>query len=336
MDRRTFIKGLGLGLTIGGVGLSGAQTACSRDNKRKVAHGLSKSSRVVVARNDRVRNGGQLVGAQVERLLENALGNISDGKNATQALKGIISSRDIVGVKMNCLAGPPLSPSKELVDALAKILVGIGVPASNIIFFERGERDIKKGGFQVRTSGRGPLFVGNDSPGAGYEKDPQISGQVGSCLSKILTRRISVMINLGVLKDHNLAGVGVGMKNLFGVIHNPNKYHDNGCSPYVADVLAFPVIQKKMRLTIIDGLTAQCHGGPAYMPEYAWPFNGLLVSTDPVALDRVAWQILDKQRRKVGLKSLTEEKREPQWIFSAANRKLGVSELAKIEIREIT
>ena len=42
----------------------------------------------------------------------------------------------------------------------------------------------------------------------------------------------------GVVKDHDLAGVSAGLKNWYGVIHNPNKYHDSCCDPYVADVVA--------------------------------------------------------------------------------------------------
>ena len=51
-----------------------------------------------------------------------------------------------------------------------------------------------------------------------------------------------------LLKDHDGAGVSIALKNMYGVIHNPNKYHPNGCNPYVADVNMLPDIRTKMRL----------------------------------------------------------------------------------------
>jgi uncharacterized protein (DUF362 family) len=268
------------------------------------------------------------VGELLERTLKQAFGS----PDAAAGLRSILSDDDVVGIKLNCLAGRPLSPTREVIDALVGIMKKAGIPTENMIFFERAERDIRKGGFDVRRCGDGPLFVGNDSPGFNYEPEPEISGQVGSCLSRIVTRRIDVMINLGVLKDHNLAGLGAGMKNLFGIIHNPNKYHENGCDPYVADVLAFPVVRKKLRLTILDALTAQCEGGPGYMPMHAFRFNGILASTDPVALDRVAWDLIDAQRRKKGLPVLKEAGRPPRWIHTAEKQGLGVGDLKKISV----
>jgi uncharacterized protein (DUF362 family) len=252
--------------------------------------------------------------------------------DAVSGLRSVLEEDDIVGIKLNCLAGPPLSPSPEFIDALVVLLKKTGISPGNIVFFERGERDIKKGGLEVRRAGDGPKFVGNDSPGAGYEREVAISGQAGSCLSRILTRQITAMINLGVLKDHNLAGVSAAMKNLFGIIHNPNKYHTNCCDPFVADVTAYPVVQKKLKLNLVDAFTAQCHGGPGYLPQFAWRFNGILASTDPVALDTVAWDIIEKQRKSKGLPTLERDGRPPKWLATAIKHGLGAGDRAKIKV----
>ena len=71
-------------------------------------------------------------------------------------------------------------------------------------------------------------------------------------------------MSFGVVKDHDLSGVSAGMKNWYGAIHNPNKYHSNGCDPFIVDVARHPFIRDKLRLTVLDGVVAQCHGGPAY------------------------------------------------------------------------
>ena len=42
------------------------------------------------------------------------------------------------------------------------------------------------------------------------------------------------------------------------------------------------------------------------MPQWTWPYNGLIVGRDPVALDYTGWQIIEKKRAEVGMKSLKE------------------------------
>jgi len=105
----------------------------------------------------------------------------------------------------------------------------------------------------------------------------------------------------------------------------------------VADVYALPAIRQKVRLHICDGLNAQYEGGPSYMPQWMWPFNGLLVARDPVALDYVGWNIIEKKRAELGMKSLRELRREPRYILTAADaeHRLGICDPKRIERVEI-
>ena len=107
-----------------------------------------------------------------------------------------------------------------------------------------------------------------------------------------------------MLKDHGIVGVTMALKNLFGAIHNPNKYHLDGGDPYVADVYMLPPIRQKVRLAICDALAPQYEGGPSYMPQWVWPYRGVLVSRDPVALDCTGWRIIERKRAELGLKPL--------------------------------
>jgi hypothetical protein len=90
-------------------------------------------------------------------------------------------------------------------------------------------------------------------------------------------------------------------------------------------------------LHICDGLNAQYEGGPSYMPQWMWPFNGLLVARDPVALDYVGWNIIEKKRAELGMKSLRELRREPRYILTAADaeHRLGICDPKRIERVEI-
>ena len=124
---------------------------------------------------------------------------------------------------------------------------------------------------------------------------------------------------------------------MFGAIHNPNKYHLNVGDPYIADVYNLPSIKNKIRFTICDTINPQYEGGPSYMPQWAWPFNGLLVGSDPVALDHTGWHLVEEQRMKHKLKSLKESGREPTYLSTAADSKhrLGTNDPEKMEVIEI-
>jgi len=39
-----------------------------------------------------------------------------------------------------------------------------------------------------------------------------------------------------ILKSHNLCGVTMAMKNMYGVIDNPSQLHGTACNPSVADL----------------------------------------------------------------------------------------------------
>jgi len=129
-----------------------------------------------------------------------------------------------------------------------------------------------------------------------------------------------VLINLPVLKDHDGAGVTLALKNMYGTIHNPNKYHPNGCDPYIADLNMLPEIRSRMKLTICDATTAMYEGGPGFKPEHSWKANSLLVAEDPVALDYTGWQMIERKRAEMGLKTLEAEQRAPHYIATAADQ----------------
>jgi uncharacterized protein (DUF362 family) len=210
-----------------------------------------------------------------------------------------------------------------------------GIKGSDIVVWDRDSNELERAGFHVAIGGDRVQCYGTDR--VGYEEDLAAWGSVGGCLSKILTQRSNVLINLPVLKDHDGAGVTIALKNMYGVIHNPNKYHPNGCNPYVADLNMLPEIRSRMRLTICDATTAMYEGGPGYKPEHSWNANALLVSTDPVALDHTGWQMIERKRAEKGLKTLKAEEREPSYIATAADgeHRIGTNDPKKISIVEV-
>jgi uncharacterized protein (DUF362 family) len=181
----------------------------------------------------------------------------------------------------------------------------------------------------------GIRVIGTDSNGVGYDRTLTAYLNIGSLFSAIFSRTITASVSLAVLKDHGLAGVTGGMKNYFGAIHNPNKYHDNNCDPFIAELFGTPMIRNKHRLSILDALKVQYHRGPSSHPRWAENYGALIFSEDAVAADTVGWHIIEKLRAKKGLPSLEEEQRSPKYLQTAEKMGLGFSHLKNIHIIEV-
>jgi uncharacterized protein (DUF362 family) len=268
-------------------------------------------------------------------MLDRSIQALYGSSSPQEAWKKVVRPGEVVGLKVNGLAGRGISTNVVLVEVICERLRESGIPEKNLIIWDRLNSDLESAGFRTASQPDHVRYMGNDT--AGYEEELSMYGSVGSRLSKILTQACDAVINLPVLKDHGIAGVTLALKNLFGAIHNPNKYHLNVGDPYVADVYMLPPIRQKVRLNICDATTAQYEGGPSFMPQWTWPYNGLLVSRDPVALDTVGWQIIERKRAEKGMKSLEALGRAPNYIRTASDpqHRLGTNDSNQIEQAEV-
>jgi len=328
--RRSFLKqGFLLGSTLAGCKLGDGHAVALPSASAEAGR-----SRVVIARDAKIRSAGMgFDSARLAQLLDRALQASFGCNSPIEAWKKVVRQGEVVGLKVNCLGGRGNATHPELVEAITERLRQAGI--TEIVIWDRQNSDLERARFKIAERGSGVRCFGNDV--SGFEDHLATFGKAGSLLCRTLTQVCDAVINLPVLKDHGIAGVTLALKSMFGAIHNPNKYHSDAGDPYVADVYALAHIRQKVRLHICDGLNAQYEGGPSFMPQWMWPFNGLLVSRDPVALDYVGWKIIEKKRSEMGAKSLRELKREPAYIATAADaeHRLGTCDPKRIEQVEV-
>ncbi len=288
-------------------------------------------SRVVRAHSPNLQSNLSIHQTVLSKLLDLTMESLFQ-VSVESAWKSLFSPSDVVGLKVNCLAGKNLSTHKELVDEIIERLLRVGVKKSNIFIFDRRNRDLQRAGYTICLERGKVQCLGNDV--AGFSEQIFEYGSVGSQISNTLYKQCTAVINLPILKDHGIVGISGGLKNFFGVINNPNKYHMNVGDPFVADVNMLPPIREKHRLTICDAITAQYNGGPPFMPEWSWPMNSLIAATDMVAMDQLCWTILEEERAKHGFESLEKANRKPTYIATAAdeNHRLGTNNPDNIEV----
>jgi uncharacterized protein (DUF362 family) len=293
-------------------------------------------SRVVVARDAKLRAAGSKVDSgRVFGLLDRGMQAFYGVDNPLQAWRKLARPGERVGLKVNTIAGRGLSTNVQLVDAICERLQQAGIPARDILVWDRESRELERAGFRLSSDANRARCLGTDA--FGYEEQPQSFGTVRSKLSKILTRNCDVLINVPVLKDHSDSGITAALKNMYGVIDNPYSLHAGGCNPGIADLNMLPAIRTKMRLTICDATTASFDGGPSFEPESTWQHNGIILARDPVALDFIAWRIIEHKRAEQGLKTLPASGRAPRFIALAADARhqLGTNDPKRISLVEV-
>lgn len=298
---------------------------------------MSKSRVVLVQHRGVSDQLGRIDKTVLSLMLSSGLMKLTQERDVAGCLSRFFVSSNHIGLKTNCLSGKDGSTHPELAYALASFLNKSGINDKNIFIWDRSNRELREAGFKIKTNGDGPRSFGTDAYGVGYGEELYTYKNIGSLFSRIFLDFADVQINLPVLKDHTLAGITCGMKNLFGIIHNPNKYHSSNCDPYVADLCSMPLVKDRVKLIICDCIRVQYNAGPSFHPQWSEKFDGIIMGIDQVAVDFVGYKILDRIRAKRGLPPLKQIGEEPKYIFTAADSEhnLGNANLESIELIEI-
>ena len=111
-------------------------------------------------------------------------------------------------------------------------------------------------------------------------------------------QKATALINTRPMRTHGLSGVGSLIKNHIMFAANPPDYHDDACAP-LAKLWELPQVKGKTRLNVLVMLTPQFHclGVHHFDKAYVWSYNGLIVSTDPVAADSIGLRIIQEKRK---------------------------------------
>jgi len=195
-------------------------------------------------------------------------------------------------------------------------------------------RCIKSIEMSVNLGDTGVRVYSTDNPAIGWEKKETVFGSVSTNISKILTEQITALINLPILKDHVLSGTTLSLKNIsHGITNRSNRFHTNNCNPFIAEVNATPVVQKKYRLTIADAFRGCYDKGPVFSPSGLINYDSLYIATDRVALDTVGTARIEAARKAHDLPTVAEAGRPANYIAEAEALGLGTRDMEKIDHR---
>ncbi len=305
-------------------------------------------------------------GAAAYQMLERAMLELTGKRSLKSAWRCFVEPGDKIGLKVNPVAGKTLTTSPEVTEAIIRQLRIAGIPLSDIMIWDRREFQLYDAGF---TAERFPGITirgteQRDSEGKFYNADGEVYGKSMidpdwyywarvegkydeatlpymvnegeySYFTKIVTREVDKIINVPILKNAG-STVTLCMKNLaFGSISNTSRLHQKLWVETCAEVNAFPPLRDKVVLNVVDGLRGCYNGGPGANPQFFTDYKTMLVGTDPVAVDRIGYEIVLAKR--------LEEKIQKEEIPSSLNYmnlaeklQLGIADRARIQLKKIS
>jgi uncharacterized protein (DUF362 family) len=307
----------------------GATCVLAHDATSSQALTARKESKVVIVRSKRVfKRLPHPDKEELAKMLDKGVMLLTGEKDPKRAWEKLFSSDERIGIKPNGLGGATCATSKELIELCIERLTGIGIKAENIYLWEQNPNFIRNCGFEVRPKGPGVRVLNVQETFGNVVRQGSFRGRV----TRIITNYVDAIINMPIIKDHNIAGITGALKNHYGSIDNPMAHHANNCDPYIADLNSLPAIKKKTRLIIGDALRPLCEGGPSDKPQFRWIYGGIILSYDPVAHDAVAARIIQERRKELSLPPLERVGRPPKHIETAARKGLGIADLKKIDL----
>lgn len=304
----------------------------------------------------------------ISRMVHDGMIELTGAPDLTSAWRLFFERGDVVGIKVNPVGGPQVMSCPEMLHEIVRGLESAGVPRKDIVVYDRYRDEFLKMGFDrwlpdgVRwmcaVAKSDPIQQGIDGYDSEHYMDMavtlpghDVSNETArrSYAARFITREVNKLINLPVLKHHQSAGVTLALKNLsHGLVNNVSRSHSsrslNVCGAFIPAVVALPVIRSKAVLHILDGMRGVYHGGPFARSQFVWEHRTVYFATDPVALDRIGWDDIEKQRAAAGMRRIADAPPDkfstfvhgqPEHIEIAGALGLGVYQRPKINLRRI-
>lgn len=321
--------------------------------------------RVVMVNNSKAVSENKIIESEVYDMIARSMLALTGEKKLKKAWRKFVSPGERIGLKVNPVAGKMLSTSHEVVKSVIAQLEQSGIDRSQITIWDRREFELHDVGFTtenypgIRITGteqmdKDGLYYGSDGKLYGehmidkewyywadvegeydeYTMPYMVNGGRYSYFSRIITKDLDKIINIPILKNAG-ATVTLALKNLaFGSVSNTGRLHAQLWNETCAEVCAFAPLRDKVVLNIVDGLKGCFNGGPGANPQFFCNYNTIIAGSDPVAVDRIGYDIVLAKRIQEGLQK-EGTARALEFMTQAEKLQLGVADRSKIILEEI-
>jgi len=286
-------------------------------------------------------------------MVNRAIVELKGQPDVSQAWQTIAHSNDVVAIKVFSSPGPSTGTRLAVVAAVAKGLIASGVPATNIIIWDRSLVDLRRAGYGALSRELGVRLAG--ALDSGYDESDSYTfalitglrygdlefGKTGegvgrkSFVTKLLGDKVTKIISIAPASNKLSTGVTGHLYSMtLSSVDNAWRFESNPStlSWAMPEIYAMRSIGDRVVLCITDALICQYEGEDTTLLHYSAVANELYVGTDPVALDLLALKLLQKER---DLSASAQVKPDMNMYRNAALLQLGVDDLDKVSIKRI-
>lgn len=297
--------------------------------------------------------------AQARQMVNSALLKLTSASDLATAWTRLgITPQDIVGIKIATAGGSVMSTHQPVVQAICDGLAAVGVPAANIIIWDKLGNQMTAAGYPVRAASPGKPAISavvpdNYDPDVYYRGwttgrlmwgDYRFSNPSGdadadctrSYFAKFVTKTCTKLINVPVLTDNSYVGINGCLSTLaLGSVDNTRRLIGPPTygTPAICEILFRNYFRRKTVVHIMDALVAQCAGGPSFNPQYCQDMGAIYVSRDPVAIDSIVLPRLENMRQRMGVPLIGPA--PVYYIKGAALVNLGTTNFSQIQLVRI-
>jgi hypothetical protein len=317
------------------------------------------NANIVIVRDSEATEAFRPIPTRVRQMVDQGIVSLTGKSSVAEAWRsiattnGVLPTNAVFGIKVCSTPAPNGGTHPAVAAAVIEGLIAAGIRTNQIIIWDKLSTDLRLAGFydladryNVRVAGS--VQAGYDETEA-YSTSPIIGnlvwgdlefGRKGpgigrkSFVSKLVSQEMTRIINISPLLNHNRAGV-VG--SLYGLtaasVDNFGRFEMDAerLATAVPEIYAMPVLGDRVALNIVDALMCQYEGSERGLLHYSAVLNQLRFSRDPVALDVLSLQELERQRLAV---KAPEPNPNHELYSNASLLELGVSDLKKIHIVE--
>lgn len=242
---------------------------------------------------------------------------------------------DRVGILVDPVGTAQTRTRTPLINAIVAGLLHAGLKHNQIAVWAPHGKHLAFLGYNLNWSNRGVRVVGADQ--MGYDQRYKYNLQTGlfgsACyVSKLVSQWCTHIINLATLEDHPVLGCRLALaQEVLSSFSSSQNLARHWGGPHIGAAAANPVLRKRFTLHIIDGLAGSYNGANGI-----WHPQLLFGGTDPVAVDRVGFSLIDAKRREASLTQISAQRNSPRFINAAALNGLGVANIMNIKHRKYT
>ncbi|MBI4657682.1 MAG: DUF362 domain-containing protein [Verrucomicrobia bacterium] len=287
---------------------------------------------------------------RIQAMVDRGLEAVTGRNTVASAWRNLVSTQDVVGIKVFSSPGPTSGTRPAVVAAVVKSLLDTGFPAAQIVVWDKQIADLQRAGFLGFAERFGIRVAG--SADEGYDEktfyDTSLIGKLvwgdfefgkkgegvgrNSYVSKLVTKKITKIINVTPLLNHNLAGVSGNLFGLaFGSVDNILRFESGPqhLASAIPEIYALPELGDRVVLNIVDALICQYQGDEKMYLQYSAMLGQLRFSADPVALDVLSIDELNRQRQLAKIPPVIPNF---QIYTNASQLELGVSDFRGIDL----